>query len=41
MKYICFGYLDTETWNTIPPTEQTATIGRCLGYDEQLKKNGN
>ncbi len=40
MKYICFGYLDTEKWAKIPPQEQTAMIDRCCAYDEQLKRNG-
>jgi len=41
MKFVCFGYLDTEDWSRIPPAEQTAQIDRCLAYDEILKKNGN
>lgn len=41
MKYICFGYLDTEAWAKIPPAEQLAMIDRCCSYDETLKKNGN
>ena len=36
MKYICFGYLDTEKWTGIPPAEQNAMIDRCLAYDETL-----
>ena len=41
MKFICFGYLDTERWAKIPPAEQLAMIDRCLAYDEVLKKNGH
>jgi len=41
MKYICFGYLDTENWAKVPAPEQLAMIDRCLAYDEQLKKNGH
>jgi|SRR6185503_1625507 len=41
MKYICFGYLDTEKWTGIPPAEQNAMIDRCLAYDETLKKKGH
>jgi hypothetical protein len=41
MKYICFGYLDTERWAKIPPAEQLAMIDRCIAYDEILQKNGN
>jgi hypothetical protein len=42
MKYICFGYLDTQKWATIPPAEQTAMMDRCLAYDDDvLRKNGH
>jgi hypothetical protein len=41
MKYICFGYLDTDKWATVPPAEQLAMIDRCFTYDETLKKNGH
>jgi len=41
MKYICFGYLDTEKWATIPTAEKSAMIDRCFAYDETLRKNGH
>jgi hypothetical protein len=41
MKYICFGYLDTEQWSKISPAEQNAMIDRCIAYDDTLKKNGH
>jgi hypothetical protein len=41
MKYICFGYLNTEEWAKKSPEEQAATIDRCFAYDETLKKNGH
>ncbi len=41
MKYICFGYLDAEKWEKIPPAEQTAMIDRCFAYDDVLKKNAH
>jgi hypothetical protein len=41
MKYICFGYLDTEKWAKVPPAEQLAMIDRCMAYDDTLKKNGH
>lgn len=41
MKYICFGYLDTEKWAKVAPAEQLAMIDRCLAYDDMLKKNGH
>jgi hypothetical protein len=41
MKYICFGYLDVETWSKKSQSEQLAMIDECFAYDEVLKKNGN
>jgi len=41
MKFVCFGYLDTEEWSRIAPADQTALIDRCIAYDETLQKNGN
>ena len=41
MKFICFGYLDVQSWATKSPSEQNAMIDRCFAYDEVLKKNGN
>jgi len=41
MKFICFGYLDTESWSKYSPAEQLAMIDNCLAYDEVLRKNGN
>lgn len=40
MRYICFGYLDTQKWATIPPAEQAAMMDRCFAYDDVLRKNG-
>ena len=42
MKYICFGYLDTERWSKLSPSEQTAAMDACFAYDEDvLRKNGH
>jgi hypothetical protein len=41
MKFICFGYLDTDRWGKIPAAEQLAMIDRCCAYDDTLKKNGH
>ena len=41
MKYICFGYLDVQSWEKKAPSEQNAMIDQCFAYDEVLKKNGN
>ena len=42
MKYICFGYLDTISWEKKPENERNAMIDACLGYDEEvLRKKGH
>jgi len=41
MKYICFGYLDVQNWETKSPGEQEAMIDACFSYDDELKKNGH
>src|SRR5690242_3432832 len=42
MKYVCFGYLDTERWATLSPSEQTAAMDACFAYDEDvLRKKGH
>ncbi|WP_306600620.1 YciI family protein [Geothrix sp. 21YS21S-2] len=41
MKYICFGYLDVDSWERKSPSEQNAMIDQCFAYDEVLRKNGS
>ena len=41
MKYLCFGYLDVQAWETKSPGEQNAMIDQCFAYDEELKKRGH
>jgi hypothetical protein len=41
MKYVCFGYLDTEKWGNAPAEKMNKMIDLCFAYDDQLKKNGN
>jgi hypothetical protein len=41
MKYICFGYLDVQSWEKKSPSEQNAMVDQCLAHDEVLKKNGH
>ena len=41
MKYICFGYLDTEKWAKLSQDEQNTRIDACFAYDNVLKKNGH
>lgn len=41
MKFICFGYMDVQSWAKRPEREQHALMDACFAYDETLKKNGN
>jgi hypothetical protein len=41
MKYICFGYYDEKTWETMSESERNAMIDECFAYDDVLRKNGN
>ena len=39
MKYICLGYLDQNTWDTMAESEQNALVDECFAYDDLLRKN--
>lgn len=41
MKYICFGYLDVQSFEKRSEAERNAMIDACLMYDEELKKSGH
>jgi len=41
MKFLCFGYLDEESWEKRPEAERNALIDKCLAYDKVLKQNGH
>ena len=41
MKYICLGYADEKTWETMSESERNAMIDACFAYDDVLRKNGN
>lgn len=41
MKFVCFGYLDTQKWGTLSADAQSALIDACWAYDDGLKKNGH
>ena len=40
MKFVCFGYLDTERWSKLSPAEQTGMMDACFAYDEDVLKKG-
>lgn len=41
MKYICLGYLDEKSWETMSESEQKALVDECFAYDDVLRKNGH
>jgi hypothetical protein len=41
MKYICLGYSDEKTWETMSESERNALIDECFAYDDMLRKNGH
>ena len=41
MKYICLGYSDEKTWETMSERERHALIDACFAYDDELRKAGH
>jgi hypothetical protein len=41
MKYICLGYFDEKTWETMSESEQNAFLDECFAYDDRLRKDGH
>jgi hypothetical protein len=41
MKYVCFGYLDVQNWETKSENERNAMLDECFTYDDALRRNGN
>jgi hypothetical protein len=41
MKYICLGYSDEKTWETMSERERNALIDACFAYDDVLRTNGH
>jgi hypothetical protein len=41
MKYICLGYIDLKTFETLSESEREAMMDDCLGYDDVLRANGH
>jgi hypothetical protein len=41
MKYICIGYYDEETWETMSEHERNDLMDACFAYDDVLRKNGH
>jgi hypothetical protein len=41
MKYICLGYIDLKSFETLPADEREAMVEDCLAYDDVLRENGH
>jgi hypothetical protein len=41
MKFICFGYIDEQKWETTPKDEQNALMDACFAYDDVLREKGH
>jgi len=41
MKFVCFGYVEADRFETLNKSEQNAIIDECLTYDDVLRKNGH
>jgi hypothetical protein len=41
MKYICLGYSNEQTWETMSERERNALIDACFAYDDVLRKHGH
>jgi hypothetical protein len=40
MKYICFGYMDSEKAAAMSESELSAALAECFEYDSALRKKG-
>ena len=41
MKYMCLGYIEPNTFESLPEREQQAMMDECFTYDDVLRKNGH
>lgn len=41
MKYICLGYIEESTIDSLNESEMNAFMDRCFDYDDELRANGN
>lgn len=41
MKYVCLGYYNEKSFESLPKPEQDKLIEACFAYDDQLKRNGH
>jgi hypothetical protein len=41
MKYICLGYFDEATWETMSAGERDTLMDECFAYDDVLREGGH
>lgn len=41
MKYVCLGYYDEKSWETMSDSERNAFMDECFAYDDELRANGH
>jgi hypothetical protein len=41
MKYICLGYLDERTWDTLSEGERNPPMDERFAYDDMLRRGGH
>jgi hypothetical protein len=41
MKYICLGYLNAATWDSMSDAERARTLEACFAYDDVLREGGH
>jgi hypothetical protein len=41
MKYVCLGYIEPGTFDSLSETERNAMVDECFGYDDILRQRGH
>lgn len=41
MKFVCLGYADEKTFESMSKTEIDAAMEECFQYDDELRENGH
>lgn len=41
MKYVCLGYYDEKSWETMSDSARNAFMDECFAYDDELRANGH
>ena len=41
MKFVCLGYIEQNTFESIPERQRNAMMDECFEYDDILRKNGH